>query len=406
MITAIVGRNASGKTQYVEQMRRRLSSDSVRYMAFRDTYGPALDAVYYLQLRWNQHELDDIEQKHIITMSSGELRKYQLNKVLKHNPRTLILDNPFIGLDVESRQQLRDLLWHIATEQQIDLYLVLSKSDDIPDYVERIIDMDHQGREWSLSEYLSHRPPFPTRVLTEELEQEILGLPHTDYGLAEDEVIRMTNVSIRYGERTILKDLNWTVRRGERWALSGQNGAGKSTLLSLICADNPQAYACDIALFGRSRGSGETIWQIKKHIGYVSPEMHRSYNRPIPTVKVVASGLTDSVGLYVRTTDDDRQKCLFWMDIFGIKDKADTLFTELSSGEQRLALLARAFVKDPELLILDEPLHGLDNFNRQLAKDVITTFCQRPDKTLIMVTHYEEELPPIITNRLHLLRHE
>ena len=406
MITAILGRNASGKTQYVEQMRRRLSSDSVRYMAFRDTYGPALDAVYYLQLRWNQHELDDIEQKHIITMSSGELRKYQLNKVLKHNPRTLILDNPFIGLDVESRQQLRDLLWHIATEQQIDLYLVLSKSDDIPDYVERIIDMDHQGREWSLSEYLSHRPPFPTRVLTEELEQEILGLPHTDYGLAEDEVIRMTNVSIRYGERTILKDLNWTVRRGERWALSGQNGAGKSTLLSLICADNPQAYACDIALFGRSRGSGETIWQIKKHIGYVSPEMHRSYNRPRPTVKVGASGLTDSVGLYVRTTDDDRQKCLFWMDIFGIKDKADTLFTELSSGEQRLALLARAFVKDPELLILDEPLHGLDNFNRQLAKDVITTFCQRPDKTLIMVTHYEEELPPIITNRLHLLRHE
>ena len=403
MITAIVGRNASGKTQYVEQMRRRLSSDTVRYMAFRDTYGPALDAVYYLQLRWNQHELDDIEQKHIITMSSGELRKYQLNKVLKHNPRTLILDNPFIGLDVESRQQLRDLLWHTATEQQIDLYLVLSKSDDIPDYVERIIDMDHQGREWSLSEYLSHRPPFPTRVLTEELEQEILGLPHTDYGLAEDEVIRMTNVSIRYGERTILKDLNWTVRRGERWALSGQNGAGKSTLLSLVCADNPQGYACDIRLFGHQRGEqGVSIWDIKRRIGYVSPELARSYQRDISALRIVASGLKDTVGLYVRANEEEKQQCRWWLRIFGIEQLADRSFISLSSGEQRLVLLARAFVKDPDLLILDEPLHGLDNVNRQLVKDIMMAYCQRPDKTLIMVTHYAEELPPCITHHLEL----
>ena len=432
MITAIVGRNASGKTQYVEQMRRRLSSDTVRYIAFRDTYGPAVDGQYYLQLRWNQHDIDPemptvrealcrskgnadpkplltsfgLEgsmDKHIITLSSGELRKFQLIKTLLHNPKTLILDNPFIGLDAETRQQLRDLLLRIATEQQIDLYLVLSKSDDIPDYVERIIDMDQQGRELPLADYLSQRAPFHTRVLTEELEQKILSLPLTAYRLQEDEVIRMTNVSIRYGERTILKDLNWTVRRGERWALSGQNGAGKSTLLSLVCADNPQGYACDIRLFGHQRGEqGVSIWDIKRRIGYVSPELARSYHRDISALRIVASGLKDTVGLYVRANEEEKQQCRWWMRIFGIEQLADRSFITLSSGEQRLVLLARAFVKAPDLLILDEPLHGLDNVNRQLVKDVIMAYFQRPDKTLIMVTHYAEELPPCITHHLEL----
>ena len=435
MITAIIGRNASGKTQYVEQMRRRLSSDTIRYIAFRDTYGPAVDSQYYLQLRWNQHDiepemptvrealsrskgsadampllksfgLEESLDKHIITLSSGELRKFQLVKTLLHNPRTLILDNPFIGLDAETRQQLRDLLLRIATEQQIDLFLVLAKSDDIPGYVERIIDMDHQGRELPLQEYLNTRAPFPTRVLSEEQEQEILGLPLAAHSLQEDEVIRMTDVSIRYGERTILKDLNWTVRCGERWALSGQNGAGKSTLLSLVCADNPQGYACDIRLFGHQRGEqGVSIWDIKRRIGYVSPELARSYHRDIASLRIVASGLKDTVGLYVQTNTEEKEQCLWWMRIFGIEHLADRSFMTLSSGEQRLVLLARAFVKDPDLLILDEPLHGLDNINRQLVKDVIETFCQRRNKTFIMVTHYQEELPPCIDHSLVLLKH-
>ena len=220
-----------------------------------------------------------------------------------------------------------------------------------------------------------------------------------------DEVVRMTNVSIRYGSRTILENLNWTVHNGEKWALSGQNGAGKSTLLSLVCADNPQSYACDIVLFDQQRGHGESIWDIKKHIGYVSPEMHRAYNRDMPAVRIVASGLKDSVGLYVKPTEEDYVICRQWMRIFGIEDLADRTFLKLSSGEQRMVLLARAFVKDPELLILDEPLHGLDAERGELVKDIINTFCQRNNKTLIMVTHYKENLPPCITNSIFLQRH-
>jgi len=254
-------------------------------------------------------------------------------------------------------------------------------------------------------EYLKNRPPFPTRVLSEEKERAILSLPFKDSDYNAAEVVSMNHVSIRYGERTILENLDWTVKNGERWALSGQNGSGKSTLLSLVCADNPQSYACDISLFGRKRGQGESIWDIKKHIGYVSPEMHRAYHRNMPAIRIVASGLKDSVGLYFKPDDRQYEICKWWMDIFGLEGMENTNFLELSSGEQRLVLLARAFVKDPELLILDEPLHGLDNTNRRLVKDIINAFCMRKNKTIIMVTHYKEELPECITDSIFLKRH-
>ena len=241
-------------------------------------------------------------------------------------------------------------------------------------------------------------------MLSSDKEEAILALPYAEKPYSATEVVRLRKVSIRYGQRTILRDLDWTVLNGERWALSGSNGSGKSTLLSLICADNPQSYACDITLFDRQRGSGETIWDIKRHIGYVSPEMHRAYKKDLPAIHIVASGLKDSVGLYVRPTESEYAQCRWWMDIFGIASLADRTFMSLSSGEQRLVLLARAFVKDPELLILDEPLHGLDDRNRQLVKDIIEAFCRRRNKTLVMVTHYEDELPPCIDHHLHLER--
>ena len=236
----------------------------------------------------------------------------------------------------------------------------------------------------------------------------IKTLPHKDissisfYPQDGGEILNLHDVSIRYGNRTILKDVNWCVREGEKWALHGQNGAGKSTLLSLVCADNPQSYSCNIHLFGHKRGTGESIWQIKRHIGYVSPEMHRAYMRDLPAIDIVASGLSDSVGLYCRPRPEQREICRHWMQVFGISDIQDKTFLKLSSGEQRLCLLARAFVKDPELLILDEPLHGLDIRNRERVREIINIFCQRPHKTMIMVTHYKEELPDCITHSMEL----
>lgn len=435
---AIIGNNASGKSRLIDIIigkfpllmnevkfdfspsTLKLASENIRFISFRDSYGDA-DGSYYLQQRWNQHDIDpstptvgqlldeafeaaskavgfglnneqsaqaaadrermrsllhdifhinNFADKYIITLSSGELRKFMLTKALYSAPRLLILESPYIGLDSGARDQLTDLLRKLIADTSLQVILVQTDAEPIPDFITHVIPVK------DLKVY-----PKQSRV-----------------------VLEFRNVTIQYGARTILKNLNWTVRRGENWALKGENGSGKSTLLSLVCADNPQAYACDISIFNRKRGSGESIWDIKQHIGYVSPEMHRAYMRDIPTIDIVASGLMDTVGLYVRPRPEQRVQCMQWMNRFGISHLADRTFLTLSSGEQRMILVARAFVKNPDLLILDEPLHGLDLEHRELVRSIIRDYCSSPDVTLIMVSHYDDLLPDNITNTLVLKR--
>ena len=458
---ALVGPNGGGKSLLVDIITGRwpllmnevkyhfshafsdLVSDNIKYITFRDSYGDA-DGSHYYQQRWNSQDMETtplvnellpeakdeawkeqlfslfgmetLINKHIVLLSSGELRKFQLVKALINRPSVLILDNPFIGLDSSARFLLTDLLTTLIANTHLQVMLMLSREEEIPGFITHVVRVKDLvcGEKEDI-----HTSPLERGLgVCHERSEEIVGdvnvsrewnmdVFHTPLGLlsreeGEDEIIRLNKVSIRYGERTILNELDWVVRRGEKWALTGDNGSGKSTLLSLICADNPQSYACDIALFGRKRGTGESIWEIKKHIGYVSPEMHRAYLKNLPVMDIVASGLHDSVGLYVRPKPEDREVCGRWMDIFGIGALKDRSFLQLSSGEQRLVLLARAFVKEPALLILDEPLHGLDDCNRTLVKDIIDDYCRHDGKTLIMVSHYEEEFPTCITHRIHL----
>lgn len=410
---AILGPNGSGKTRLVEILTGRwplLNSNEVRYhfagsphrlvsenikvMTFRDSYGDN-DVSYYLQQRWNQHDINDdvpmVNGRPIISLSSGELRRYQLQKALAQHPRLLILDNPFIGLDATARQTLRDTLAQLIQTEHLQVILVVSREKDIPDFINRIIRVDDPS---PCSINSSSEVTCPSLKARTEGEPKEDGSP----------ILRFNHVTIRYGKHIILNDLSWTVRRGEHWALSGDNGSGKSTLLSLVCADNPQAYACDIELFGRRRGTGESIWEIKRHIGYVSPEMHRSYCKDLPAIDIVASGLHDSVGLYVRPRLEERKTCMEWMTRFGIASLANRPYLHLSSGEQRMCLLARAFVKSPDLLILDEPFHGLDDNCRLRATRIIEEYTSDPNVTLIIVSHYDDELPAGITHRLHLVK--
>ena len=358
---------------------------------------------------YDMFELRPVLDKYIISLSSGELRKFQLTRTLLSSPRVLILDNPFIGLDANTRNLLKDLLERLTQTTNLTVILVLSKYDDIPEFITHVLPVkDMRLLPKQTREDFMHGITTFNTSLPHELAEWIRNLPQKDistisfYPQNGGEILKFNNVCIRYGNRTILKNICWNVNEGERWALQGQNGAGKSTLLSLVCADNPQSYSCDIHLFGHKRGTGESIWQIKRHIGYVSPEMHRAYLRDLPAIDIVASGLSDSVGLYCRPRPEQREICRQWMRVFGIAEIQDKTFLKLSSGEQRLCLLARAFVKDPELLILDEPLHGLDLKNRQRVREIIKLFCQRPHKTIIMVTHYQEELPDCITHRMEL----
>ena len=406
---ALVGDNAAGKTRFVGiltgQYRLKDSvvhydfpsgrspyvSDNVRYISFRDSYG-AFDASYYMQQRWNQMDIDPetptvgqildrigagsgprleklmsifrlegMRDKYVISLSSGELRKFLLIKQLVSLPEVLVMESPYIGLDLETRVQLNLLFESLIREAGLTLILVLSRMDEVPQFITHIVPV--KGLEVG--------PKYPFSAAPDRRETDGRPSGTRDGDRVSAEVLRLNGVTIRYGARTILRDLNWVVRRGEHWALTGGNGSGKSTLLSLICADNPQAYACDIELFGRRRGTGESIWDIKKNIGYVSPEMHRSYYRSIPALDIVASGLFDTVGLYRRPSDSQKESCLAWMERFGIASLAQRNFLSLSSGEQRICLVARAFVKNPPLLILDEPMHGLDNASTAKVRSII-----------------------------------
>ncbi len=458
---AIVGGNGSGKSMLVSIItgahpligdqpeydfspsQKEYVADNIKYISFEDAYGSS-GSHYYLQQRWNMHDIDEdtptagkvLEEayaisgedtaerqelkarlyeafsiapmldKYVISLSSGELRKLHITKSLMNSPRVMILDNPFIGLDAATRDLLTAILKRLTEDFKIQIILVMSQSDSLPDFITHVVEVS--GMEvmpkMTVEEFFENKKRNEAITLSTEEERMLAQLPddaQTDTS-ASDEIIKLNNVCIRYGERTILNNLCWTVKRGERWALNGQNGAGKSTLLSLICADNPQSYACDIDLFGKPRGTGESIWEIKKHIGYVSPEMHRAYKHDIAVMRIMASGMKDSVGLYARPDEREIESCRFWMRLFGIEDWAERKFLSLSSGEQRMVLLARAFVKDPQLLVLDEPFHGLDARNREKATRIINAFAKRSGKTLIMVSHYKEEYPKCINRELFL----
>ena len=227
----------------------------------------------------------------------------------------------------------------------------------------------------------------------EEIDASQLPLRPEAEGDDYEVAFSITDGHVSYGDRRIISGLDWTVRRGERWALTGPNGSGKSLLLSMICGDHPQAYANRITLFDRRRGSGESIWEIKDRIGYVCPEMQLYFRSPLPVVDVVARGLRSALNRYARITDSERSEALARLRLMAISHLKDQTFDRLSSGEQRMVLLARAFIRQPRLLILDEPLHGLDAPAKQRIRRLTDLLTGRNSTSLIFVSHYPHEIP-------------
>lgn len=353
--------------------------------------------------------VEPLLQKRVIFLSSGELRKLMIARSLMARPELLIVDNPYIGLDAGSRALINDVLHKVAADLGLKVLLIISHPKDLPDWVDNVIAMNRLAvvKASSRADFLADKALQAT--LFPEADAAAPKLP-ADMRATDDgnytEAVVMNKVKVQYPPVTILRDLDWKVLRGEKWALLGKNGCGKSTLLSLVCGDNPQGYANDITLFGRKRGTGESIWDIKSHIGYISPDMHTFYQADIPCLDVVASGFFDTVGLYRKPDDAQRALALNWMKAFHCDDLASRSFLKVSYGEQRIVMLTRVFVKRPSLVILDEPLHGLDAGKKTLAKQLIEDYCTDSDVTLIYVTHYEEEIPAVVTLRKTLVKVE
>lgn len=338
-------------------------------------------------------------------LSTGETRKTLLCQALMSEPELLILDEPFDGLDLQARQQLSALLAELSA-QGYTLVLVLNRFDDIPDFIQYLgilaeCTLTATGEKQHLLEQAL------IAQLAHSEKRQGLTLPAADnpassYRLAEDQpLIVLKEGVVEYNDRPILHRLSWTVNPGEHWHIVGPNGAGKSTLLNLITGDHPQGYSNDLTLFGRRRGSGETLWDIKKHIGYVSSSLHLDYRISTTARNVILSGYFDSIGIYQAISDSQQQLTRDWLRLLGMDNTtADAPFHSLSWGQQRLALIARALVKHPTLLILDEPLQGLDPLNRQLIRRFIDILIGEGTTQLLFVSHHAEDAPSCITHRL------
>ena len=347
--------------------------------------------------------LEYLRYERLIQLSNGENKKLQILKARLEDPKVLILDQPFIGLDKETRTWL---------QQQFDalikngvLLILITSPEEIPGSISKVLLLE-KGEIKSFEEletFSKRKELYPIEIKRDFVSPDLKNFLKTEQtDIAYEPVIEMRKVSVQYGDKIILDKVNWKVMKGERWLLSGPNGAGKSTLLSLITADNPKAYANSIFLFGKRRGSGESVWDIKKKIGFISPELHLYFNQSSTCFETVASGLYDTIGLFRQLSDEDIGLVDQWMEFCRLKDLQQKRLYELSVGEQRAVLLTRALVKDPPLLILDEPCQGLDMEIKNEFLELINEVCTIGNKTLVFVSHYENDRPSCISHFIKL----
>jgi molybdate transport system ATP-binding protein len=334
----------------------------------------------------------------LIQLSNGENKRLQILKAVLRCPRLLILDEPFTGLDPEGRAVLDGMLKLLAASGQ--QFLLMSSRDHIPDCFNRHARMEKGVLMVAKNpDEIKIRQSAPSGI-TRKSFPSALAFAHAGFRFA----VRMHEVKVVYGNKMILEGINWTVERGSCWALTGQNGAGKSTLLSLITGDNPQAYANEIYLFDRRRGSGESIWEIKQKTGYLSPELELYFDPSATAFSALASGLFDTAGLFRILSPDQEKLVMEWMRFLNCGAYSGRLLNSLPAGIRRLILLGRAMIKTPPLLILDEPCQGLDAPQTAFALELIERYCTHYGAGLIYVSHYEQDFPACIRQTIRLRR--
>ena len=397
-------RNLSNTTEFYYQQRYN-SSDSEDAQTVEE-YLTNIKSIESDNSYWNFNKvietlkLEPLRSKQLIKLSNGETKRLLIAAALIKNPVLLLLDTPLTGLDVQTRELFNAILSEIINS---GISVVIATSPrEIPDAITDIAVFEDGEIVQTIKRADYNSDLFKDEVKTNVDTEKLKSLLANKEKPAYTYMIKMTDIHIKYGEKIILNKVNWQVLPGERWALLGPNGAGKSTLLSLINGDNPQAYANDIVLFDKKRGSGESIWDIKKKIGFVSPELHQYFPTDNSCLQVIESGYYDTLGLFRPSQKYKADIALSWMQALEIDKYARTLLKNIPASAQRLCLLARALIKNPDLLIFDEPCQGMDEHQQMNFKQIVNVICDMSDVTLIYVTHYQHEIPDSVTKVLRL----
>ncbi len=419
----IVGRNGSGKSTLAAQiasdsvnsalvsleledglLERELQEDDTDFIDKIDTGRTVRELILEvgqdrdIETLVTELGLVELLDRGFRVLSTGERRRLMIARALIQEPSILVLDEPFDGLDVEFQQQLREFL----SALNVRMIIATNRLSDLDGLATHFLCVDN--REVVLR---GERAEIEANATF----QQLMTLPEGEIKLPEvirDDVLRlgplieMKSVTVIHSGREILSRLDWIVDRGENWKISGPNGCGKSTLVNLVTGDHPQCYSNDVVVFGMQRGSGESIWDVKKHIGIVSPLLHSQYRVGVNSLSVVVSGFYDSVGIYRSPQPEHVELAKQWLDIMNMADCAHQAFRSLSFGQQRLVLIARALVKGPQLLILDEPCQGLDRLNRALVLKVLDQIVMAGKTQLIYITHEAEDHLECVTHELRL----
>lgn len=434
----ITGQNGSGKTSILKTIKgilplrtgsisfERKENDQqsifdwkrkfVAFVSFDDSNRDFLNTERYYQQRFHAFDSDDFtveeylakedynnqDPDHLsiiekcgigplmkvnrIKLSSGQTRKYLIAKALLKQPKILLLDNPYVGLDAQHRISLNDLIDDLSQDGKIQ-FILAGQHTDLPKSISKSIHLDeNQGLASSI-----------------EVPQSLIEYyAQIDHWPRFEHTLEVHNSTIAYDDKTILKSLEWQVKRGEKWAVIGDNGSGKSTLIGLIAADHPQVYKNTVMLFDKRRTIRDSIWDIKKHVGFSSSELHAYFHDPEMTCKtIVRGGLFETIYNRKAVTGQQKQAIKSFFQYFEIEHLADRKFQHCSTGEQRLILFVRALIKNPPLLLLDEPFQCLDQMQvaraKQLLETVLTNY-----HSLIFISHFIHEIPESIEYRMYL----
>ena len=360
----------------------------------------AIDKFIEDELRHDRFLIQTDENSSLASMSSGQQKKALLLYLINQKPQYIVLDDVYSNVDKQTQQFIDNELTQLG-ESTLLVQLFFRKRDLLP-----CIDIVYSVNENNEITASQQANLFLASNQSDSINPVLFSLPkmynvnHTNV----DPLVQLNSVSVHYGTKDVLDNVQWTIKSGEFWQLVGPNGAGKSTLISMITGDNPRAYGQDMILFGRKKGSGESIWDIKRLIGYFTPAMIEQFTRVDTVENMIISGLNDSVGLYINPSDMQKDIAKGWMESLGSAYKNRT-FQSLSLGQQRMVMVARAMVKYPPLLILDEPTIELDDENSKLFIEMVNAIAAEKKVAIIYVSHRDE--PDLQPNKIfELIRTE